>query len=125
MSWRCLVVFRVVRSWSLGGALRLRVPRVCVYISFKGEGCGSCLLHFPYPSLTSSSPSAFVTMSTAFDFVKKSLLAMRTGLPYVHRSASGSETWLDNFSEALVCRPRIVTLVVVDFALDRCLRCQL
>jgi hypothetical protein len=119
------VVLRVVRLWSLGGALRLRVPHVRAYISFKGKGCGSCLLHFPYPSLTSSSPSAFVTMSTAFDFVKKLLLAMRTGLPYTRGSASGSETWLDNFSEALVCRPRIVTLVVVDFALDRCLRCWL
>jgi hypothetical protein len=64
-------------------------------------------------------------MSTAFDFVKKSLLAMRTSLPYICRSASGSETWLDNFSEALVRRPCIVTLVVVDFALDRCLRCWL
>jgi hypothetical protein len=64
-------------------------------------------------------------MSAAFDFVKKSLLTMRTGLPYVRRGASGSETWLDNFSEALVRRPRIVTLVVVDFALDCCLRCWL
>jgi hypothetical protein len=64
-------------------------------------------------------------MSAAFDFVKKSLLAMHTGLPYVCGSASGSETWLDNFSEALVCRPRIVTLVVVDFTLDRCLWCRL
>jgi hypothetical protein len=119
------VVFRVVRLWSLGGALRLCALHVHVYISFKGEGCGSCLLHFPYPSLTSLSPSAFVTMSAAFDFVKKSLLAMCTSLLYVRESASGSETWLNNFSKALVRCPHIVTLVVVDFALDRCLRCRL
>jgi hypothetical protein len=64
-------------------------------------------------------------MSAAFDFVKKSLLAMRTGLPYVHKSASGSETWLGNFSEALVRHPCIIILVVVDFALDHCLWCWL